>query len=160
MKKLIWSMLFLVSMSMPLLTSCDKDDDKEDTDFAGTYTGTITVLDEGSNSAVTLSKSGEKYTLNLKDLKISVMGGIVIPIGDVQITDIAAKDGKLSGGQEVTINVTLPIELQMMPGGQENIDVIVSLKEGSIKENKLDFKLSIKNVPVLTTVDVDFTGTK
>jgi hypothetical protein len=157
MKKLIWSMLFITAMSMSLLTSC-KDDDK-DVSIAGTYAGTITVLGEGTNSAVTISKSGKNYTLDLKNLAISVMG-IVIPIGDLQITDIVATAGVLSGGKEVTINATLPPALQILPGGQEKVDVRVSFTGGSVVENNLEFSLSIKDVPVLATVPVTFKGVK
>jgi hypothetical protein len=164
MRKLIGSMLFMAVMSMSLMTSC-KDDDK-DADVSGTYSGTLTatVLGENYNSASTavLSKSGSNYTLNLRNLSIalSIYGlNIEIPIGDVQITDLVATSGALSGGKEVTINVTLPLALQAVTG-QANVDVKVSFTRGSVAENNLSFELAIKDVPVVSTVPVTFAGTK
>jgi hypothetical protein len=163
MKKLVWSLLFVASMSMSLFTSCDKDD-KEDTGVSGTYAGIINVLGENSNSTVTLTKAGDNYTLNLKNLEIAIslpeIGKQVIPIGNVQITGIVEKAGKLSGGKEVVINVTLPKVIQQITGEQEKVDVTVSLARGVVSGKLLDFDLLISNVPVLTTVPVAFTGAK
>jgi hypothetical protein len=86
--------------------------------------------------------------------------GMVIPIGDLQITDIVATAGVLSGGKEVTIKVTLPLAMQQMPGGQEKVDVKVSFTNGSAVGKNLEFSLLIKDVPVLSTVPVAFRGAK
>ncbi len=159
MKTFKLMMLFMAVTTMTLLTSCD-DDDKGTANVTGTYNGKITVLTENSDAVAELKKTNNSYSLLLEDLNIVPMTNIVIPIGDVTINNITVIDGKLSGGEEKEINVTLPPALAAMPGGMAEVTVKVSLKEGVVLDKNLKFTLTVANVPVLQQVSVIFDGNK
>jgi len=163
MKVLKCMMFFMAVATMPLLTSCDKEDDETTTVVEGTYTGKISVMGtETPNSVAVVTKTNDTYSLLLKDLNLNMMGAI-IPIGDVTFTDLTASNGNLSGGsKQTTIVVTLPDELVaqfQLPANQMPVDV--SLVSGNVTGNKLTFKLSV-DVPVMPGVplSVDFEGTR
>ncbi len=144
--------------TMTLLTSCDNGD--KTTDVTGTYNGKITVLIEKSDAVAELKKTNNSYSLLLEDLNITAPGGIVIPIGDVTINNVTVTDGKLSGGEEQEIDVTLPPALAMMPGGAAEVTVKVSLTNGVVLDKNLKFTLTVSNVPVMQQVTVIFDGNK
>ena len=159
MKVLKSMMFFMAVATMPLLTSCGKDDggDKTTSDVAGTYKGKMAVMGSKSDATAELKKTGDNYSLLLKDLTLNV--GSPIEIGNVTITDIKNNDGKLSSGNVQSIPVTLPDDLAVMFGGENKITVKVSFVEGTVSGNNLKFKLSV-NVPVPMDVPVDFDGNK
>ena len=159
MKSLKWMMLFMAVATMPLLTSCDDKDNEGDVDVTGTYTGTITALLDSSNATAVVAATGNNYSLTLTDLRISAMG-FVIPIGDVTIANVKASKGKLSGGETISVEVTLPDDLAGMAEGATKIPLDVSLKSGIVSGKNLKFTLSISNVPVMGAVEVDFNGNK
>lgn len=159
MRNLKLMMLFMAVATMTLLTSCDNGD-KETMEVTGTYNGQITVLTQPSDAVAELKKTNDSYSLLLEDLNISAMGN-VISIGDVTIEDITIANGKLSGGEEQEIDVTLPDLLAMANGGVAEITVKVSLTNGAVLDKNLKFTLTVTDVPAFTTgVPVSFDGNK
>ena len=175
MRNLKLMMFFMAVATMPFFTSCsnDKDDDKGNADVSGTYTGKITVMmtAETPNSVAVLKKTEEVYTLQLEKLNIVApfppgTEGSVVAIGDVSITNVKAADGKLSGGDEKSISVTLPPALADMNDGVAEVTVKVSLTNGTVSGNNLKFTLNVEvpmkinGVSTIMPVSVSFDGNK
>ena len=165
-------MLFMAVATMPVFTSCDKDDDKKGNGngngaIGGTYTGTISVITGNSDATANLTKISDKYSLTLMDLKIATppapipTNGAIIEIGDVTIENITISNGQLSDGDEISVPVTLPEGLLGLPGvtGTE-ITLKVALTSGAIVKDNLKFALKVSDVPMIQTVDVMFDGNK
>ena len=158
-------MLFFMTVAMtPFFTNCSKDKN-ETVDVSGTYTGTIkidVIGVETPNSIAVLTKTGEKYTLQLQNLNFdlsTMIPSTIVAIGDVSITNVAISNGILSGGDEKSIDVTLPPALAAMAGATE-VTVKVSLVNGTISDNNLKFTLIVNDVPAITTVPVSLDGNK
>ena len=161
MKTLKWMMLFMAVATMPLFTNCSKDDDdKTSADVSGIYTGKIANASGENDTTAELAKSDTNYSLSLKDLKISAMGGMDLAIGDVTIPNVTVSNGKLSGGNETSVEVSLPPALAGMNGGVADATFKVSLKSGNVSDNNLKFTLTIDNIPKMGSIDVNFNGNK
>lgn len=172
MKTLKWMMLFMAVTTMPLLTGCSKDNDDNDNDrdktpvdVSGAYIGKISNgLGENDATAV-LTKTGDNYSLSLTDLNIITpqmqpMNGAVIGIGDVTILNVSISDGSLSGGNEISLEVTLPPALAQLNGGVEKVTLKVSLESGIVSGDNLKFTLVVSDLPIMGETEVNFNGDK
>ncbi|MDR1729875.1 MAG: calycin-like domain-containing protein [Prevotellaceae bacterium] len=168
MKTLKWMTLLMAIATMPLFTGCSKDDDKNDgdgsgggeqtaTDVSGTYDGTISAMDESSDATSVLKKTDNSYSLSFTNLNIAAMN-MIIEIGDVTIPKVTvSSEGKLSGGEKISKEVTLPPALVAM-SGMETATVDVTLTSGEITGNNLKFELNVFVVVMNMNVPVNFDG--
>ena len=139
----------------------DDDDNKEPiviTDVTGSYIGTMSAMGESNNAAAELTKNNDSYLLSFTNLNIKAMG-MVLEVGDVTIPNVTVSEGKLSGGDKITMEVVLPPTLAMMTQMQKaNVDV--SLTSGAVVGNNLKFELSVYIVVMDMNVPVNFDGNK
>jgi hypothetical protein len=165
MKTLKLMLLFMAATAMSLATSCGKDEEeKAPADPSGTYTGKITVMSTPSSATAVVEKTGDTYSLLLKNLNIAPFPGVAIPIGDAAITNITYANGVLGGGTPLSRDVTLPdvlVSNPMLGITDPEITVKVSLVSGTVLGNNLKFTLNvITGIAVMNTVAVDFDGNK
>lgn len=74
--------IFAVICLTLAVVSCSKDDDPADNDlFVGTYEGSVSYLEDGSNissddSSVTVVKAGNNYNFNFNESGIPMLSGV------------------------------------------------------------------------------------
>lgn len=79
--KNVWRIIAVICLTLAVV-SCSKDDDPADNDlFVGTYEGSVSYLEDGSNissddSSVTVVKAGNNYNFNFNESGIPMLSGV------------------------------------------------------------------------------------
>lgn len=116
---------------------------------AGTYSGTLSVLGQDSESEITLEKiSSDKVKVSLKNFSFSEM-----ELGDIIVSDIPLT---LSNGKVILEETSTSLTLTMM-GNPIEVDVAVS---GTVEEVSMNLAIAVTKVPLLGSIDVTFSGDK
>lgn len=163
-KKLICLLMFVFSLSLAFTACSDDDDDNDKVDYAkeiaATYGGTLSIPGLGAqpitmNKDIILTRVAEnKSKVELKDLSIPLGEGS-FPVGNITVDNVeVSKSGDTYTLKETVTTVKVPA---IDGSGLVNAGVKLS---GTVKNNKLDLKIDVTDVPVVSTLNITFSGTK
>lgn len=142
--------IFAITLAMPLLSSCNDDDDKEtETTEESSYKGSITVTYSGQDFktdgiVVSVDPDDNGTTLDIELLKVKFVPQMPVSL-DIEIPDVSyttASDGTISFSAENIVPTC---------GGVEYPNYTETGLSGSIKNGTLAFSLKFGEFPTSYT---------
>lgn len=156
MKKNYFYLLFMALCTVCMFTACSSDDDDNNdvkkpivlNDIIGTYKGTLQVMGSPIEEQLTLNKIDDSHVrVQLKDFSFGAMS-----IGDISADCSVAKN---ESATEYDIYGTATVTVAML--GNVELPVVV---DGDCDGKELEVTISIKDIPAIGELEVEFFGKK
>lgn len=126
-------------------------------EYSGMLTAKLTGTTHEQMANVILAKSGNTYTLTIRNLVVS-MNGSTVGVGTIEISDITGSTGNdgtsLSGQGSSTIKAGDDPSVSMWYGPM--LGSVAYSMTGNLKGDKLTFRFEIPQAPLIGAITIDF----